>query len=94
MLGWLKKYGYVSSPELKEWVEPYVRQGYAITAFRIAADVRNLQKAQVASGAPMRLAPVCLTFQTPAPFYPYRESKNTVARDGRLLRVLSTGQNK
>lgn len=92
LLGWLKKYGYVSSPELKEWVEPYVRQGYAITAFRIAADVRTKQQAQVAAGAPMRLAPVCLTFQTPAPFYPYRESKNTVARDGRLLRVYYLGE--
>ncbi|MBC8138107.1 MAG: DUF2330 domain-containing protein [Fibrella sp.] len=87
LMGWLKKYGYVSSPELKEWVEPYVRQGYAITAFRIAADVRDKHT----PGVQMHLKPVCLTFQTPAPFYPYREGKNAVARDGRLLRVYYLG---
>jgi hypothetical protein len=87
LLGWLKKYGYASSPELEEWVAPYVRQGYAITAFRIAADVRGNH----ALGAPVRLSPVCLTFQTPAPFYPYREGKNAAARNGRLLRVYYFG---
>lgn len=90
LMRWLKKYGYVSSPELREWIEPYVRQGYVITAFRIAADVRNKKQSPVA-GTTMGLSPVCLTFQTPVPFYPYREGKNAVPRDGRILRVYYFG---
>ncbi len=90
LMRWLRKHGYVSSPELWEWVEPYVRQGYAITAFRIAADVRG-KKQPPSAGTSVALSPVCLTFQTPAPFYPYRESKSAVPRDGRILRVYYFG---
>lgn len=59
---------------MREWLDPYVRGGYFVTAFRVAG------------GDPV-LSPVCMSFQTPAPFYPYREPDSTAPRTGRSLRV-------
>jgi len=75
--GWLKEHGYPSSPELVEWYKPYVAQKWKITAFKVAAG-----SPKVATGA------VRMSFQTPRPFFPYREPAATAgkARE-RLLRV-------
>ncbi|MBC8143389.1 MAG: DUF2330 domain-containing protein, partial [Armatimonadetes bacterium] len=78
LVAWLQKHGYKPRPEMREWLEPYVRGGYFVTAFRVAA------------GNPA-LSPVCMTFQTPAPFYPYREPDSTAPRTGRNLRVYYLG---
>jgi hypothetical protein len=67
-LKWLKKWEYDFSPELIAWVEPYVKQGWIITAFKIAND--NPDTKRVASTA------VRMTFQTEKPFYPYREPED------------------
>ncbi len=64
---WLKKHGYVSSPELVEWLKPYVARRWKVTAFKIARDEQ---------GAPeVSTSAVRMTFKTERPFFPYREPK-------------------
>lgn len=77
---WLKKNGYVSSPELVDWYKPYIAAKWKITAFKIASDAP-----QVATSA------VRMSFTTSKPFFPYREpaavrSPQSPGRE-RLLRV-------
>lgn len=79
---WLKRNGYVSSPELMQWLAPYVARNWKITAFKIAAK----------SGTPGHVATsaVRMSFPTDRPFFPYREPKSQRSRNktpSRLLRV-------
>jgi len=82
---WLKDHGYASRPELVEWLEPYVKQSWKITAFKIAKDA---EKAPGISTSAIRM-----TFKTDQPFFPYREpadqrdEKATKGAPVRLLRV-------
>ncbi|RYX82246.1 DUF2330 domain-containing protein [bacterium] len=64
LTNWLSSHKYSVTPDTRDWLEPYVRQGFFITAFQIAAN-RSSQSAQVQA--------VRLTFKADAPFYPYRE---------------------
>ena len=65
---WLGKNGFENSPEIVEWLGPYVRKEWIITAFAVAAaEVEQGAIAQVTSKA------VAMSFDTPAPLYPYRE---------------------
>jgi hypothetical protein len=78
--GWLKAHGYLSTPELVAWYEPYIARKWKITAFKIAAGAAKLSTAAVR-----------MSFQTAKPFFPYREpaarqAPGTKPRD-RLLRV-------
>jgi Uncharacterized protein conserved in bacteria (DUF2330) len=88
--GWLKKWDYDFSPELNAWVEPYVKQGWIITAFKIARD--NPDAKRVASTA------VRMTFKTEKPFYPYREPEDQRPANKnvspRLLRVFYLGESR
>ena len=86
---WLKKNGYQSRPELTPWIEPYVKSGWIITAFKIASD--SPRSNAIATSA------VRMSFKTDRPFYPYREpamspGKTKTGETYRLLRlyVLST----
>jgi hypothetical protein len=74
--GWLKAHGYPSSPELMEWLKPYIAHKWKITAFKVAAGT-----SKVATGA------VRMSFQTPRPFFPYREPVAAGKARERLLRV-------
>lgn len=82
---WLKDHGYASRPELVVWLEPYVKQRWKITAFKIAKDA---EKAPGISTSAIRM-----TFKTEQPFFPYREpadqrdEKATRRSPARLLRV-------
>jgi hypothetical protein len=62
---WLKQNGYPVSRVAKEWLDPYVRNGWAITAFKIS---------NYAAGS-ASLKPVMMSFAIDAPFYPYREPR-------------------
>lgn len=77
---WLKKNGYVSSPELVDWYKPYIAQKWKITAFKIAANAPQVP------GAAVRMS-----FATDTPFFPYREPAQAAAAKPasheRLLRV-------
>ncbi len=59
---WLGKHGYESRPALVEWLEPYVKAHWKITAFKLAAD-----------GNRFATQPVRMSFTTDRPFFPYRE---------------------
>jgi hypothetical protein len=61
---WLKQHGYISSPELTEWVKPYVRQGWKITAFKIS---NKNDEGEVSTTT------VRMSFEADRPFFPYRE---------------------
>jgi len=73
---WLNRYGYVSNPELTEWLAPYVAKNWKITAFRIVHDP--------ATGKPVATKPVRMSFATEKPFFPYSEPKQrAAAKDGK-----------
>jgi hypothetical protein len=59
---WLKIHGYESRPALVEWLEPYVKAKWKITAFKLAAN-----------GNRFATKPVRMSFTTQRPFFPYRE---------------------
>jgi hypothetical protein len=59
---WLAKHGYESRPALIEWIEPYVKAKWKITAFKLAAN-----------GNRFATQPVRMSFTTERPFFPYRE---------------------
>lgn len=77
---WLKRHGYVSSPALMEWLQPYIAKKWKITAFKIARSEKD---------APVASAAVRMSFKTAAPFFPYREPKKANPKESsyRLLRV-------
>jgi hypothetical protein len=61
---WLKENGYPSRPELTKWVGNYVESGWYITAFKISREPEAERTT---------IEPVCISFSTQRPFYPYRE---------------------
>ncbi len=83
---WLKKNGYVARADMAKWLEPYVRGGWVVTAFKI----RGNRKARQFDSALVRMS-----FGTEQPFYPYREPQS--AREGlakrtpRSLRIFFLG---
>jgi hypothetical protein len=93
---WLKEHGYESSPALTEWVAPYVKAGWTISAFKIAREAPEAPaagdsartgkgdatpRAAVAGG--VSTSAVRMTFHTERPFFPYREPKaEPTARPG------------
>jgi hypothetical protein len=93
LLEWLKKNGYPHSPELTGWLEPYVKAGWKITAFKIAGGLPG-------SGAPrpvsMQSTLVRMSFAAAKPFYPYREPQRAKQGHGgaRSLRVWLVGSSR
>ncbi|MEZ0324561.1 MAG: DUF2330 domain-containing protein [Fimbriimonas sp.] len=73
---WLKENGYSVTDSAREWLDPYVKKGWSITAFKIA---------NVGAGH-ASLKPVRMSFATDKPFYPYREPRQE--RVGGLPREL------
>jgi len=95
---WLVRFGYGFGDKLKEWVAPYVKNDWVITAFRIAGDPEaEPKRGATARGGrspggthTLRAKPVRLTFKTEKPFYPYREpadQRDAERSKARLLRV-------
>lgn len=76
LLRWLKAHGFESDARLEGWLRPYTEKGWAITAFRFAPKSPTFTS-----------EPVCLSFKTDRPFYPYREPEATNAPASRSLRV-------
>jgi Uncharacterized protein conserved in bacteria (DUF2330) len=78
---WLRQNGFEYREELSSWLEPYVRAGYQIVAFKYAKDA-----------APPRVGSraVRLSFSTPRPFYPYRQPSDAGATP-RTLRLYAVG---
>lgn len=83
LLTWLKKHGYDSRPALETWLDRYVKDGWVITAFKIA-------RAPGMTGPNVSTKALRMTFKTDQPFYPYREPedmRSPGAHPGRFLRV-------
>ncbi|HEU4406912.1 MAG TPA: DUF2330 domain-containing protein [Polyangiaceae bacterium] len=66
---WLEEHRYAPRPDLTEWLAPYVKARWKITAFRMAP-----RGAGAPAGAGrVDASAVRMTFATDRPFFPYRE---------------------
>ncbi len=81
---WLEKHGYVYSPEVAAWAQPYIDQGWKFTALKIStkatADKHKEAKA------------LRMSFKTEQPLFPYREPSSAsfakeLGQTQRLLRI-------
>ena len=81
---WLAGNGYATTPDLTEWLEVYVRQGWIFSAFKIDKE---------ADAITVRTSAVRMSFVTERPFFPYREPESQ--REGitipRVLKVWFIG---
>ena len=62
---WLEKHGYDARPQLTDWLEPYIKAGWIITAFQIAKTDKEQDGLSTQA--------VRMSFQADKPFFPYRE---------------------
>jgi hypothetical protein len=86
LAGWLKEHDYAYSPEIVAWAEPYVNQGWKITALKVAKDPANKENTTVAASA------LRISFRTNRPLFPYREpdmrdNASALHATKRLLRI-------
>ncbi|NUP14485.1 MAG: DUF2330 domain-containing protein [Polyangiaceae bacterium] len=63
---WLGEHGFANTPSLAEWLVPYVRNHWNLTAFKIS-------KAPKAEGVEVGTKAIRMSFSAPRPFFPYRE---------------------
>ena len=83
---WLKRHHYPVSSETRDWLAPYVRRGFFLSAFQIVSDAQSESA---------RAQAVRLTFRSDAPYFPYREPKRAQSvGGGRSLRVFFVGDNR
>lgn len=82
---WLDENKYPARPALVRWLAPYVERGFYFTAFRLAETPR---------GGGLAATTVRISFDTPRPFYPYREPDDASPHYGRLLRLAFIGTGK
>jgi len=78
---WLEDHGYAFRKELTSWLEPYVKDKWKITAFKIARG---------GDAAGLGTKSVKMSFTTERPFFPYREPEDQRGPSAvglRLLRV-------
>ncbi len=79
---WLDKHGYDARPQVIDWVAPYVKAGWIITAFQIAKKEKEEDWLETRA--------VRMSFRTERPFFPYREPADQRERNNgprRLLRL-------
>ncbi len=103
LVAWLQDHDYAYTPEAAAWAQPYLKNGWYMTAMKIAKGADGRSKPEVAASA------LRISFQTDRPLFPYREpdSRQAAGKLGishRLLRIyfvaesryegrFSTGQN-
>ncbi|MFM7149050.1 MAG: DUF2330 domain-containing protein [Gemmataceae bacterium] len=84
---WLKAHGYEFRLTLRTWLEPYIREGWYLTAFQLAKPEGGDEGLSTKA--------VQLSFSTEKPFYPYSEPMDApdshVEIPPRLLRVFFLG---
>lgn len=69
---WMNEHGYVSTPEIEQWAERYVRKGWYLTAFKVIDRSKN--------GA--STGTVRMTFKTDKAFNPFYVPKTNIRIDG------------
>ena len=99
LVEWLAANGYAFSPEVKAWAEPYVRDGWVVTALKVAkpgADSGTDPETQPTTlprgDSDVAASALRMTFKTDRPLFPYREpdyrkSAETLDAKRRLLRI-------
>ena len=90
LVDWLRDHGYEHSPAIAEWVQPYVEQGWLLTALKVADP-------QAPKGDRVEASALRISFQTDAPLFPYREpyseqAISAVQPPERLLRIYFVGE--
>ena len=80
---WLQDHGYVFSPQVAAWAQPYLGGAWHFTALKVA---KTGAVQDIKAGA------LRLTFQTERPLFPYREPESAAAAkqlgtSDRLLRI-------
>lgn len=79
---WMRRNGYAMSVYATRWAEPYVKRGWYLTAFKVAA-----------SDGKASTGPVRMTFATKRPFNPYSVPKENDGKGGLLVYFVSaTGE--
>ena len=103
---WLTEHGYDFSPEIEEWVKPYIAKKWVISAFKIAQDDAKKDKAatDTARSTTKDTAPtppgvisttaVRMTFSTDQPYFPYREPSVKRGTGRRMLRIYFVGEDR
>ena len=86
LTGWLQKNGFHFSPEVEAWAAPYIRDGWMLTALRVAKRSKSDHDTTVRADA------LRITFHTDRPLFPYREpdsreAARKVGASSRLLRL-------
>jgi hypothetical protein len=86
LIEWLRQRNYVFTPEAAAWAQPYLTDGWHITAMKVTKDREARLKSEVSASA------LRISFKTDRPIFPYREpdSRSDAARLGvghRLLRI-------
>lgn len=78
---WLAEHNYDLRPGLPEWLEPYIKAGWIITAFQVTKTDKEDDRLSTQG--------VRMSFHTDRPFFPYREPTDSSEgpRDRRLLRL-------
>lgn len=85
LMAWLNQNDFAFRPETAAWAEPYVKNGWYISAMKIAKKQRSATAKTTASA-------LRISFKTDRPLFPYREpdSRNEASELGiknRLLRI-------
>jgi hypothetical protein len=79
---WLDRHDYDARPQVVDWVAPYIKAGWIITAFQIAKKEKEEEWLETRA--------VRMSFRTERPFFPYREPADQRERTSgprRLLRL-------
>jgi hypothetical protein len=92
LVDWLKQRGYVFSPEVKAWAQPYVDAGWKITALKVAKKSKGKSEKGKKGVAGVDAAALRMSFTTDYPLFPYREPDSKAAAESlgakqRLLRI-------
>lgn len=83
---WLRQRDYVFTPEAAAWAQPYLTDGWHITAMKVTKDQEARAKSKVSASA------LRISFKTDRPIFPYREPDSRADADRlgighRLLRI-------
>ncbi len=86
LVEWLRQRDYAFTPEAAAWAQPYLTDGWHITAMKVTKDREARLKSEVSAAA------LRISFKTDRPIFPYREpdSRSDAAQLGvghRLLRI-------
>ncbi|MCE9612279.1 MAG: DUF2330 domain-containing protein [Chthoniobacter sp.] len=91
LANWLRDHGYSYSPQVAEWAQPYLADGWMMVALKVAKPQDGRAQPNLAAAA------LRLSFKTERPLFPYREPESAVAAKrlgtaDRLLRIYFIGE--